>query len=268
MSSLSFRPRVPVFDANIRVGDLPDQPAPFRDRAALLAEMDRHGVQRAVIYHALTEEISPIEGNVLLEPWLGVDAGKNGPHNERLVSQWSIMPTAPSLAQVQALHEQRRVTSVRLHDTRAAGLPFRSWACNRLLAWLSAEHIPTWIPLPQTGAAADCTGFCDALVMTLQGHPDLVTVLVGAHYVHHLQVRPLLTQLPNAHLELSRYEPLGEIEALCDEFSANRLVYGSGYWQYAMGPMLFYLHHTDLSEGELALICTGNLVRILGSAAS
>ena len=252
MTSLTFRPRVPVFDANVRVGDLSDQPAPCRDRAALLAEMDRHGVQQAVIYHALTEEVSPVEGNLLLEAWLGDD--------DRLVPQWSVLPTAASLAQVQALHGQRRVSSVRLHDTRAAGLPFRPWAYDPLLAWLNAQRIPVWIPLPSADA--------DELVTTLQGHPDLVTVLVGAHYAHHLQVRPLLTRLPNANLELSRYEPIGEIEALRDEFGAQRLVYGSWYSQYGMGPMLFYLHHTDLSEEELALVCAGNLERILGRVAS
>jgi len=84
--------------------------------------------------------------------------------------------------------------------------------------------------------------------------------------VHHLLVRPLLARLPNAHLELSRYEPIGEIEALRDEFGAHRLVYGSWYWQYAMGPMLFYLHHTDLNDEELARVCAGNLERILGPA--
>ena len=260
MSSLTFKPRVPVFDANVRVGDLPDQPTPCRDRVALLAEMDRHGVERAVIYHALTEGVSPVEGNLLLEPWLGTEPRKDGAYADRLVPQWSVLPTAASLAQLQALHGQRRVSSVRLHDTRVAGLPFRPWAYDPLLAWLSAQRIPVWIPLPSADA--------DELVTTLQGHPDLVTVLVGAHYVHYLQVRPLLTCLPNAHLELSRYEPIGEIEALRDEFGANRLVYGSWYPQYAMGAMLFYLHHTNLSDEELASVCAGNLERILGPALS
>ncbi len=222
--------------------------------------MDRHGVERAVIYHALTEEVSPVEGNVLLESWLEMDALKNGACDARLVPQWSVLPTAASLAQLQALHRQGRVTSVRLHDTRMAGLPFRPWAYDPLLAWLDAQHIPVWIPLPSADA--------DELVTTLQGHPDLVTVLVGAHYVHHLQVRPLLARLPNAHLELSRYEPIGEIEALRDEFGASRLIYGSWYSQYAMGPVLFYLHHTDLNEAELALVCAGNLERILAPALS
>jgi hypothetical protein len=251
-TSLTFRPRVPVFDANVRVGDLPGEPSHCRERAALLAEMDRHGVARAVIYHALTEEVSPVEGNLLLEPWLGADA--------RLVPQWSVLPTAASLGQVQSLHVQGRVSSVRLHDTRDAGLPFRPWAYNPLLTWLSAQRIPVWIPLP--GADGD------ELMTTLQGHRDLVTVLVGAHYVHHLQVRPLLARLPNTHLELSRYEPIGDVEALAHEYGADRLVYGSWYSQYAMGPMLFYLHHTDLSEEDLALVCAGNLERILREVAS
>ena len=69
--------------------------------------------------------------------------------------------------------------------------------------------------------------------------------------------------MPNAYLELSRYEPIGEIEALRDEFGTERLVYGSWYPRYAMGPMLFYLHHTNLTDAELALVCAGNLARIL-----
>jgi predicted TIM-barrel fold metal-dependent hydrolase len=210
--------------------------------------MDRHGVQRAVVYHGLAEEVSPIEGNELLEGWL------DDP-DERLVPQWSVLPTAASVAQLRELHARGRVSTVRLHDTRVAGLPFRLWAYDELLAWLDDERIPVWIPLP--GADAD------ELITTLTRFPDLVTVLVGAHYVHHLQVRPVLKHLPNAHLELSRYEPLGEIEALRDEFGATRLIYGSWYPQYAMGPMLFYLHNTDMSQEELALVCAGNLERIL-----
>ncbi|MBX3010013.1 MAG: hypothetical protein KF832_00855 [Caldilineaceae bacterium] len=247
MTTLTFKARVPVFDANVRVGDRHDEPPACSDRQTLLAEMDRHGVDRALIYHAQTDDISPVDGNLALEAWLGTDG--------RLVPQWSVMPTPASLAQIQALHAAGRITSVRLHDTWSVGLPFRPWAFADLLGWLSQEHIPVWIPLPTLPA--------DDLVTTLQGYPDLVTVGVGAHYVHHLLARPLLRALPDLHLELSRYEPIGEIEALCAEFGAQRLIYGSWFARYAMGPMLFYLHHTKLREAELALICAGNVERIL-----
>jgi len=247
MTSLSFKPRVPVFDANVCVGDKRDEPSPCRSRADLLAEMDVHGVGRAVIYHAQTETTSPISGNQRLEDWLG--------DGERLTPQWSVLPIADSMAQVQALHAQGRVRSVRLHDTRPAGLPFRPWAYDSLLSWLSEARIPAWISLPDADA--------HELVTTLQTYPELVTVLVGAHYTHALWVRPILGVLPTAYLELSRYEPIGDVEALRDEFGAERLVYGSWYPRYAMGPMLFYLHHTNLSDEELGLVCAGNLERIL-----
>ena len=246
-TQFTFRPRVPVFDANVRVGDLHYKPSACRNRPQLLAEMDRHGVDRALIYHAHTEELSPVDGNSMLEEWLGEDG--------RLFPQWSMMPTPESMAQVGRLHDQGRARNVRLHDTRPAGLPFRPWAYANMLSWLSDNRIPLWIPVPDADA--------DELVTTLQAFPDLVTVLVGAHYSHALWVRPLLTALPNAYLELSRFEPLGEVEALCSQFGAERFVYGSWYDRYAMGSMLFYLHHTDLNAADLTLICAGNLLRIL-----
>jgi hypothetical protein len=247
MTSLHFKARVPVFDANVRVGNRHDEVSACQDRATLLQEMDRHGVEHALIYHAQTEEVSPIDGNAALEQWIGDD--------QRLVPQWSVVPVAASLAQIQALHQQRRVTSVRLHETGSVGLPFRPWAYDELLSWLSEQSIPVWIPLPDFDP--------DELVNTLRAYPDLVAVLVGAHYAHHLLVRPLLRALPNAYLELSRYETTGAIEKLYVEFGAQRFLYGSWYSRYAMGPMLFYLHHMELSEAELALICAGNLERIL-----
>ncbi len=247
MTSLNFKPRTPVFDANVRVGDLREEPSPCRSRDELLAEMDRHGVERALVYHAQAETISSIDGNCYLEAWLGDDG--------RTYPQWLVMPTADSLAQIQRLHAGGKVQCVRLYDTRPVGLPFRPWAYDTLLSWLSDARIPAWVSLPEAAP--------DELVTTLRAYPDLVTVLVGAHYTHTLWVRPILAALPNAHLELSRYEPIGEVEALCDEFGVERLVYGSWYSRYAMGTMLFYLYHTNLNDAELALVCAGNLERIL-----
>lgn len=247
MPSRRFSPRVPICDANVCVGHGRDGPSPCGCRAELLGEMDAFGVQRAVVYHVQAERISPVEGNQVLEEWAGDDP--------RLIPQWMVIPTADSLDQARDLKARNRMRCVRLYDTGQTGLPFRRWAFDPLLSWLDAERIPVWISLPDTDP--------DALVATLGAYPDLVTVLVGAHYMHALQVRPILRAIPNACLELSRYEVLGEVEALRDEFGAERLVYGSWYPRYAMGPVLFYLHHTDLTDAELALVCAGNLERLL-----
>ena len=116
MPSLNFAPRVPVFDANVRVGDTPGVLSPSPTRADLLAELDRHGVERAIIYHAQSELRSPTEGNRRLEEWIGDDS--------RLMPQWTILPTAGSMQQIEDLHAAGRVQSVRLYDVRHAELPF------------------------------------------------------------------------------------------------------------------------------------------------
>lgn len=250
--SLHFKARVPVFDANVRVGHPHNGVSVCADRASLLREMDRHGVTRALIYHAQTEEISPTEGNLALESWIGDDG--------RLVPQWSVMPLLGSMAQIEALVAQGRVNSVRLHETKSVGVPFRPWAYDTLLRWLSERRIPVWIPFPDFDP--------DELVETLRAYPDLVTVLVGAHYAHHMLIRPVLRAVPNAHLELSRYETTGGVESLCGEFGAERFLYGSWHSRYAMGAMLFYLHQLALDEQALALICAGNLERILALSVS
>ena len=247
MPSLNFSSRVPVIDANIRVGDTPTDPSPVHNPEQLLAELDRFGVERGIVYHGQAETDSPIDGNSQLEQWLD--------DNERLIPQWMVMPTKDSLVQVRNLHRENRVRCVRLYDARPAGLPFRGWCYDNLLSWLNEERIPIWIPLTEADP--------HELVTTLKGYPELVTVLVGAHYTDFLLIRHMMTNLPKTLLELSRYEPTGQVETLRDDFGADRLLYGSWYPRYAMGPILYYLHHTNLTDPELRMVCAKNAERIL-----
>jgi hypothetical protein len=248
VASLNFQPRVPVFDANIGVGHRHNRPAPFEDAAGLRKEMQRLGVERALIYQVQGESISPLDGNVELQNW----ADAEGPFSLQYVAG----PGTRSLHQLQDLYAAGKLHSVRLNNADSPRNPFVEWIYGDLLEWMNAEHIPLWVSLADTDTRE--------VITTLKPFPDLVSVLVGAHYTHALFVRALLQNLPNAHLELSRYEVLGEVEALTEEFGHQRLVYGSFYPRYAMGPMLFYLHNIPFSDAELTAICAGNLERILG----
>ena len=246
MTSLNFQPRVPVFDANVGVGHRHDRPSPFSDANELLEEMQRHGVDRALIYHVQGEAISAIRGNEALRHWAG----------DAFSLQWMAGPGDDSLRQLRGFHASERVVSVRLHSPEERRMPFVDWLYGPLLDWLSAERIPLWVSL------AD--GSPGQIVNTLQRFPDVTVVLLGAHYTHAPMIRPMLRRLPNAFLELSRFENLGEVEALVAEVGAERLLYGSYFPRYAMGPMLFYLHHLEIDDSDLAAICAGNLERLLG----
>lgn len=245
-ANLQFRPRVPVFDAQVCVGSRRSEIGPAATRPALLAALDRHGITRALAYHAHAEEFSPIHGNTLLADWAGDDG--------RLVPLWSAIPTDESLAQLQELHAARPLRAVRL--IRAQGLPFADWTHGALLDWLANAQLPLWIALPDIDARD--------LVSTLRGYKYLRVVIAGAHYSDTLLTHKLLAALPNAYLELSRFESLDAINDLVARFGAERLLYGSWYPHYALGPVLYFLHHCGLSEATLAQICAGNLGRLLG----
>ena len=213
MTSLSFKPRVPVFDANVKVGNTHLEISPCPDRASLIAEMDTHGIQRAVIYHALSDQTSPVDGNKALEAWIGDDG--------RLTPQWAALPIPRSLNQLQALHAEGRVSSVRLAGLDIIDFPFRPWSYDPLLSWLSQEGIPLWLALPEMKA--------DDIVTTLQAYPDLETILVGSHYMQALWIQPMMKAVPGAHLELSRIEEIGHLESMLEEFGPRRFVFGSWY---------------------------------------
>ena len=246
MISLNFQPRVPVFDANVGVGHRHDRPSPFSEANELLEEMQRHGVDRAVIYHVQGEAISAIRGNEAMPGWAG----------DAFSLQWVAGPGDDSLRQLKGFHATERVVSVRLHSPGGGRVPFVDWLYGPLLDWLSAERIPLWVSL------AD--GSTTEIVNTLQRFPDLTVVLLGAHYVHSTMISPMLRRLPKTFLELSRFENLAGVETLVAEMGAERLLYGSYFPRYAMGPMLFYLHHLNIDDSDLAAICAGNLERLLG----
>ena len=249
MGGLSFKARVPVIDANVGVGNKRQEMSPFQQPDELLAEMERHGVGRAVVYHRAGEARSAVEGNEMLETFID---GRD----DVFAAQWVVDGWPSSLRQLQEYHASGTVTSARLHDTSACASPLVDWIYGEALEWLSSERIPLWASIEDNDVAE--------LAALLRQFPDLDTVLVGAHQNHATSVRPLLGLLPRARLELSRYEAMAQIEALKREFGIERLIYGSYYPRYAMGPMLFSCHCQAFDEAELALVCAGNVNALLG----
>lgn len=257
-AKLSFTAQVPVIDANIGVGHAHNRPAPFETPEELLAEMQRHGVERALIYHQHGETLSAVTGNELLREWV-----EN--REDVFMAQWMASPEPDSLEQLQELRAAGQLTNVRMHDSGAAGIPFVEWVYADVLEWLQQERIPVWISLADTWdptwmsrTRTPVTEIMDVL----RAFPEMVTVLVGAHYTHSYFVRPFL-KLPNTYIELSRYEVLRDLEALVGKFGADRFVYGSFYPRYAMGSMLYYIHSVGFDEATLRALCAGNLERIL-----
>lgn len=249
MQDLSFRCATPVLDANVGVGDTREAPSPTRNAVQLLTEMDRHGVDQALVYHLQGEDISALDGNDQLHEW--IDGG-----NGRLLPLWMASMAPESLHQLQQLHAGGNVRAVRLHDTSRSTTPLTPWIYGDLLRWLQQEQLPLWISLADNDPVQ--------LADTLSQFRELRVVLVGAHYMHAPYVEPLLRHLPRACLELSRHESLGAVEHLATCIGARRLLYGSYYPRYAMGPILWGLHRLRLEPWQLQRILHGTARDLLG----
>lgn len=248
MNELSFRCDSPVVDANVGVGHRHDRPSPVEDAAVLLAEMDRHGVDAALVYPVQGEQVSALDGNDALHEWVD---GADG----RLLPLWMASMAPESLEQLQQLHASGLVRAVRLHDTTSTSTPLTSWIYGDLLAWLQQEDLPLWISLADNDPVQ--------LADTLSAFRELRTVLVGAHYTHAPYVLSLLRHLPRSCLELSRHESLGAIEDLVTQVGARRLLYGSYYPRYAMGPVLWGLHRQQIDSRQLQRILDGTARELL-----
>ena len=134
---LDFRPEVAAFDANAALGRRHDRRVAVDDAAGLLAEMDRAGVERALVYAPHAAAFDSAEGNAGLLEAIGDES--------RLVPQFVCNPTFDDLEATKAQIEAAGVRAVRMVPT-LHHYPFRSWVVGEWLEWLSSRGIPLWLP--------------------------------------------------------------------------------------------------------------------------
>ncbi|MBI3945200.1 MAG: amidohydrolase family protein [Armatimonadetes bacterium] len=245
--SVPFRPAVPVFDGHAALGRRYDRRADLDTPEDLLAEMDRCGIERALVYHPHAAHYSTREGNALL---MELVAGQ-----PRLVPQFVANPVFDD---PEAFGEKMRAAGVRSvrFCPKTNLYPFVRWVAGRWLDWLRENGLALWLPADEV----DLTAAYD----TLSAYQELPVVLVAPTYGQVSTVLPLMGALPHLHLDLSRWDVYeGPIRAR-DSFGAERLLYGSNLPEFEPGSYLFHLHRCGFSEAELRAICGGNLERLLG----
>ena len=253
---LDFRPEVPAFDANAALGRRHDRRVAVDDAAGLLAEMDRAGVERALVYAPHAAAFDSAEGNAGLLEAIGDET--------RLVPQFVCNPTFDDLDATAAQIEAADVRAVRMVPT-LHHYPFRSWVVGEWLEWLSSRGIPLWLPASYEANWHD-GGDLDphAVHETAREFPDLTVVLCEVHYVQASWAPPLLRSLPNLSIEVSRYVIVDGIARLLEIVGPGRVLFGSRFPEQAIAPQLYHLHRLGLNEADLRAVCGGNLERLLG----
>ena len=102
---LDFKPSVPVFDANVALGRRHDRRVKVHSVPATLREMDRSGIQRALVYSPDAAFRDSREGNRLL-----YDSIQGEP---RLFAQFAFNPSSDRLDEFATVVDELQVRSVR-----------------------------------------------------------------------------------------------------------------------------------------------------------
>ena len=224
--------------------------------ADLLAEMDRLGVDQALVHHALMRDQSPVVGNAALAESI---AGQ-----ERLVGTWAILPPQTGeLATGQPFFAAMERASVRalwafpaLHRYLLRRMVF-----GGLLDEVAERRIPLFVHRDAGGPNTQDTW--NLVYDLLQEYPDL-TLVLAAHgsWGEDRYFRPLLEGFSRFYLDVSRYELDRGLCDLVSKYGCERLLYGSDFPRTAMGGPLLMVRCAEL-DLEARRAIAGDILRRL-----
>ena len=241
------------FDCNAFFGLPAVRPLlPVPTAEMLLAEMDRAGIERALVWHISQHDASAQAGNRLL-------ADAIGPH-ERLIGCWTVLPNhAHEFSPPDVLFREMaaaRVAALRIFPT-SHRFPANAVSLGDLLTAMVSRRVPLFLSL-RRGAN---WGIVYAL---LAEFPELVCVLCDhGCWGEDRSFRPLLRRYPNVHVDTAQYLLDGGIESLVADYGAERLLFGSGFPESYHGGMMLALRHARIPDEAKQAIAAGNLERIL-----
>ena len=245
---------VELFDAQAGFGGFkPGAREAFSD-AALLAEMDRLKIAKALV-RIWPEDLDSDQGgsNQIL---FDVCAAAKG----RLVPCPIMVPASggdfPS--------EEEQVARAIARGAGAAALRptidywnVEEWSGGKLFAAMEARGLPALCP-QKTIPPAD-------VAKVAQAHGRLPLVMVAANYRTHRPICAILGAFSNVYLSVgSNYTVQGGIEDIVRRFGPERLLFGTGIPQAEPAMAVTQFAYADLTEGQRKRIGSENLQRLIG----
>ncbi len=241
------------FDCNAYFGLPAQRPlAPIGSAELLLAEMDRAGVDRALVWHIAQHDVAPQTGNAML-------AEAIVPH-ERLWGCWTMLPNqAREFPEPDELFRQMRkarVTAIRVFPGSHKFL-LNEVSMGDLLDAMSLRRVPLFLSVKR---GMSWRGVYDVLAE----FPDLTCVICDhGCWGEDRLFRPLIERYPNVAIDTSQYLLDGGIEAFVTDYGARRMLYGSGFPESYFGGMMMAIKHAQIPPAAKEAIAHGNLARII-----
>ena len=236
------------FDANVKIGNTISGPAP--GVGELLEEMDRFGIDYALIRHGNLEALGAVGANAAIAA--AADCS-------RLFGVWAILPEQcgelPSGEEFFQLMKQHNIRALTL-----APAAHRYEACRltlgRLLDAATERKIPILLHHLQTNWWA--------VYDFMAEFPHLHCIVnAGNKWGSDRNIRPLLENYGNLRIETAGYMVPEGLYDLAGKYGAERILYGSGFPNYNHGNGMLQLRHSGLSIRAVELIAGRNLEKML-----
>ncbi|MBN1247427.1 MAG: amidohydrolase family protein [Anaerolineae bacterium] len=244
------------FDCNAFYGQPSQRPlAPVGTVDRLLVEMDRAGVERALVWHIAQHDAAPQTGNQML-------AEAIAPY-DRLTGCWTVLPNQawefPAPERLFQEMARAHVGALRAFPNSHKYL-LNEVSMGDLLEAMVRRRVPLLLSVKRGLSWHNVYG-------VLADFPDLTCVICDhGCWGEDRLFRPLLERYPNVYVDTSQYLLDGGIEAFVTDYGARRILYGSGFPESYFGGMMMALKHTQIPLAAKEAIAHGNLVRLLEEA--
>ena len=220
----------------------------------LLAEMDRNGVSRAVVYHGNTGMVGAAYANNELAE--GIRS-----HADRLTGIWSILPEQchelPDVEHIFVAMKENNIGALTLFPTWHRWIP-NKLTIGRLMEAVTERKVPVYLPL------CNGEGGWKWVYDFMKEFPKATTIVTTLGlWGSDRNLRPLLENYPNLHAEMSQYWVPEGITDMAKIYGADKLLYGSGMPKMGFGSTMLSIVNLQLPEGDIEKIASGNIKRLL-----
>ena len=245
---------LPFFDCNAYIGQtpvpLPGEPC---QPQALVGEMERCGIPRALVYHTAGPHYDPQVGNRLV-----LEACQQHPS---LVPCFVALPhhtgEFPEPRDFVRQLQDHGVRAVRLVPSPAMmGFSLVDGTCRELFDALTGAEAGLFVSLSEIG--------WDAVHAVMAAHPKLRLVVTHLAYRVDRRLYPLLDQHPSLRIETSGYQVHWGIESVVERFGPERLLFGTQLPRWQAGSGVAHVAYAQVDDAAKRLIAGGNLARLLG----
>ena len=235
-----------------------ESPKVCADVDDLLAELNRAGIVRAIVWSIAQLDASPQHGNALL-------AEAIRPH-PNLFGAWTILPPQTGEIPPDKLigdMKANRIVALNVFPTANRYLP-NAVTMGPVLEEMTTRRIPLFYSIKHNQPGLGERGAWAGVHDLLEDFPEL-TVIITDHgsWGSDRYFRPLLENFPRVFVDTAIYFLDGGIEDLVERYGPGRLLFGSGLPEHFPGGMMLAIRHGEIPENAKTAIASGNLDGII-----